>query len=43
MVQIPSLKVKANQLPYLMIRAIDAATSDVKAPDQSNNDQPRKE
>jgi YVTN family beta-propeller protein len=43
MVQIPSLKVKANQLPYLMIRAIDSATSDAKLPDQSNNDQPRKE
>ena len=42
MVQIPSLKVKANQLPYLMIRAIDPAT-DAKLPDQSNNDQPRKE
>ena len=43
MVQIPSLKVKANLLPYLMIRATDAATSDVKAPDQSNSNQPRKE
>ena len=43
MVQIPSLKVKANLLPYLMIRATDAATSDVKATDQSNSNQPRKE
>jgi len=43
MVRIPSLKVKANLLPYLMIRAADAATSDLKAPDQSNSNQLRKE
>jgi len=43
MVRIPSLKVKANLLPYLMIRATDAATSDLKAPDQSNSNQLRKE
>ena len=43
MIQIPSLKVKANLLQYLMIRATDAATLDVKAPDQSNSNQPRKE
>ena len=32
MIQIPSLKVKANLLPYLMIRAIGTATSDAKLP-----------
>jgi YVTN family beta-propeller protein len=43
MVKIPSLKVKANQLPYLMIRASEAPTSDAKLTDQSNSDQPRKQ
>jgi YVTN family beta-propeller protein len=43
MVQIPSLKVKANQLPYLMVRALGTATSDAKTPDQGDSGPPRKE
>lgn len=43
MVQIPSLKIKANQLPYLMVHAIEAQTSEVKPPQQNANEQSKKE
>ena len=42
-VQIPSLRIRANQLPYIMIRAAEATASEARLPDkQDNNNQPKK-
>ncbi len=42
MVQIPSLKVRPNQLPYLMVRATAEQTSEVKPLDHDANAQEKK-
>ena len=43
MVQIPSLKVRSNELPYLMIRATEKETSEAKAPDVAGVEQNKKQ
>jgi YVTN family beta-propeller protein len=42
-VKIPSLGIRANQLPYLMVRATEAETSEVKPPESGEADQPKKQ
>ena len=42
-VQIPSLKIRANQLPYIMIRAAETPASEALLPEQNKNDQPKKQ
>jgi YVTN family beta-propeller protein len=43
MVQIPSLKVRPNQLPYLMVRAVEDQRSEVKPPNQEVSAQAKKQ
>lgn len=42
-VQIPSLRIRANQLPYIMIRATDVPASEARLPEQNGNGQPNKQ
>jgi len=40
-VQIPSLHIKANQLPYMMIRATGEANAEAKLPEEAGKDRPK--
>jgi DNA-binding beta-propeller fold protein YncE len=40
-VQIPSLRIKANQLPYMMIRAAEKTNAEAMLPEQSGSAQPK--
>lgn len=42
-VQIPSLRIRANQLPYLMVRAVESQASEVRPQEQNSNAQPKKQ
>jgi hypothetical protein len=42
MVRIPSLKIKPNQLPYLLVHAVEAQTSEARSPEQNSNEQPKR-
>ena len=40
-VQIPSLRIRANQLPYMMIRATGEANAEAKLPEEAGKDRPK--
>jgi DNA-binding beta-propeller fold protein YncE len=40
-VQIPSLRIRPNQLPYMMIRATGEASAEAKLPEESGKDRPK--
>jgi DNA-binding beta-propeller fold protein YncE len=42
-VQIPSLKIRRNQLPYLMVRAVEAQASEMPPAEKSGADQTKKQ
>ena len=42
MVRIPSLKIKSNQLPYLLVHAVPAQTSEASAPERNSNEQTKR-
>lgn len=40
-VQIPSLRIRSNQLPYMMIRATGEASAEAKLPEEAGKDRPK--
>jgi YVTN family beta-propeller protein len=43
MVSIPSLKMRANRLPYLMVRAVESQTSEVQPPEKRDAEPTKKQ